>query len=519
LKGVQRLPRPEPGEWREPWTRFPARVILGRKPPELGGVMSDNEKRLHAQAATSSTETASGLTRRRLMQTAAAGGLAGTVLGGLMSATRPARAAGYDPKKYAGTKLSLLMIGGEGNERALNDLLPQFEEETGMKLEVSAPALGPLIEKTVQVLKADSPSFDLVNYLGFLTTQQVGGGYFTRLNDFIDNAEETPPDWDFADFIPGAVENVGRYDLKSHKKGGPDIYGIPALHSGSVIYFYRKDLFDAAGLKPAKTWEEFAAAAKKLHSDKVAGCSFIGANDASLALVDWYTRFITSGGVLMTGDPNGKDFRPQVNSEPGIAALQMLTDALPYAPKNVTQYGFSENVDGFSAGKIAQMIFWSTIAGPVLDPDKSVVADKTGTGPVPAAAGQKARAIQGGWGTGIPKNSDPAKKAAAWHALTWITSKKVNLYYISKYQIDANRMSAFQDPEIVKKFPYVTDSATAIATAETIPTALIDEFFQMNDVMNVEFNKALIGGQDAKTACANVQAKWEEILKKGGHLT
>ena len=37
--------------------------------------------------------------------------------------------------------------------------------------------------------------------------------------------------------------------------------------------------------------------------------------------------------------------------------------------------------------------------------------------------------------------------------------------------------------------------------------------------MNVEFNKALIGGQDAKTACANVQKQWEEVLRKGGHLT
>ena len=40
----------------------------------------------------------------------------------------------------------------------------------------------------------------------------------------------------------------------------------------------------------------------------------------------------------------------------------------------------------------------------------------------------------------------------------------------------------------------------------------------MNDVMNVEFNKALIGGQDAKTACANVQKQWEAILRKAGHL-
>ena len=37
-------------------------------------------------------------------------------------------------------------------------------------------------------------------------------------------------------------------------------------------------------------------------------------------------------------------------------------------------------------------------------------------------------------------------------------------------------------------------------------------------MMNVEFNKALIGDQDAKTACAKVQTQWEDVLRKAGHL-
>ena len=473
--------------------------------------MSDKDLGGSAHAA-----SAHGVSRRALMQNAGAFGLAGALAGGYSGT---AAAAGYDPKKYAGTKLNILMTGDENDHRALGDLLPQLEAETGIKLEITSPALGALIEKTLQNLKADKSSFDLIEYLGFLTTQQVGGGYFEQLNPYIDNASETPPDWDFKDFIPAAMKNVGYYDMKAGAVGqGSDVYGIPALHSGSVIYFYRKDLFDAAGLKPAKTWDEFKAAAQKLHKGNVAGCSFIGANDFSLAAVDWYTRFITTGGVLMSGDPKTKTFKPNVDSPEAINALQMLIDLLPYAPKNVTQYGFAQNVDGFSTGKIAQMIFWSTIAGPVFDKEKSVVGDKTSTGPVPVGAGQKPQAIQGGWGLGIPKNLDPARKAAAWRALTWITNKQVNIYEIKKYQIDANRTSAFQDPELLKEFPYLPDSAAAIADANTIPTCRIPEFFQLNDMMNVEFNKALIGGQDAKAACAAVQKQWESVLRKAGHL-
>ncbi len=96
--------------------------------------------------------------------------------------------------------------------------------------------------------------------------------------------------------------------------------------------------------------------------------------------------------------------------------------------------------------------------------------------------------------------------------------RRSNLYAVEKYQMDANRSSAFADPELLKAFPYLKDSAAAIANADTIPTSRIDEFFQLNDIMNVELNKALIGGQDAKTVCANIQKQWEDLLRKAGHL-
>ncbi len=332
--------------------------------------MREDDKAGKSRPATSTSTAKSGLSRRQVIQAGALG--VSTALVGSMLGTVPGRAAGYDPKKYAGTKLSILMTGDENDHRALGDLLPQLEEETGIKLEITSPALGALIEKTLQNLKGERSSFELIEYLGFLTTQQVGGGYFMQLNDLIADANETPPDWDFADFIPGALKNVGIYDLKTHNVGvGSDVYGIPGLHSGSVIYFYRKDLFDAAGLQPAKTWDDFKASAQKLHSGDVAGCSFIGANDFSLATVDWYTRFITTGGKLMTRRSQRQGFHAAIDTPEGVGALQMLIDVLPYAPKNVTQYGFAENVDGFSTGKIAQMIFWSTIAGPIFDPEKS----------------------------------------------------------------------------------------------------------------------------------------------------
>jgi ABC-type glycerol-3-phosphate transport system substrate-binding protein len=471
-----------------------------------------------ATATAGATPTAAATAAATATPTAAATATAAATETPTAAATATAAAA-FDPMKYAGTKVGILMTGDENDHRALGDKLQALKDETGIELEITSPALGALIEKTLQNLKADKSAFELVNYLGFLTTQQVGGGYFEQLNKYRDDPAETPPDWDFNDFAKSNLSNVGIYDVKAHVLGqGTDLYGIPGLHSGSVVYFYRKDLFDAAGLQPAKTWDEFKAAAEKLNTADVAGCSFIGANDFSLATVDWYTRFITTGGKLMTGSPQTKDFKPNLNSPEAVGALQMIIDVLPFAPKNVTTYGFAQNVDAFSAGKIAQMIFWSTIAGPVFNADTSKVADKTGVTPVPTNGTEKPRAILGGWGVGIPKNADAAKKGAAWRALTWITSKAMNNYETEKYQIDASRNSTFNDPALVAKFPYLPVAGAANASAQVIETSILDDFFALNDAMNVEFNKALIGGQDAKTACANVQTSWEATLRKAGVL-
>ena len=208
-------------------------------------------------------------------------------------------------KKYAGTKVSILMTGDENDHRALADLLPSSRRRPAWSWRSPRRRSARSSRRRCRTSRPTQSSFDLINYLGFLTTQQVGGGYFEQLNAYIDNPEETPPDWDFADFIPAALNNVGIYDMATGKtrRRATTSTAFPACIRGSVIYFYRKDLFEAAGLQPAKTWDEFKAAAQKLHTDDVAGCTFIGANDFSLATVDWYTRFITTGGMLMSGEP------------------------------------------------------------------------------------------------------------------------------------------------------------------------------------------------------------------------
>jgi len=55
------------------------------------------------------------------MRSAGILGLSGAVLGRLPGRymASAAQAATYDPRKYAGAKISLLMVGGEGDDKAI----------------------------------------------------------------------------------------------------------------------------------------------------------------------------------------------------------------------------------------------------------------------------------------------------------------------------------------------------------------------------------------------------------------
>ena len=128
---------------------------------------------------------------------------------------------------------------------------------------------------TWQSLNASEGSFDLINVLGFTVSQFVGGDNYELLQPYLDDPAKTPADYDFADFLEGQLEYVGYFDIPNQQFGGDSLYLIPGLHDGSVIMFYRTDLFEQAGLAPPTNWDEYLAAAQALNSGDVAGTSMI----------------------------------------------------------------------------------------------------------------------------------------------------------------------------------------------------------------------------------------------------
>lgn len=448
------------------------------------------------------------LSRQDFVKRAAALGISATTIGAMLAAAGKA-GAGVNAKPFDGKTVNILVVA-EGDQKGVLDKVGTIKDRFGIDLKVTALAVGPLIEKTNQNVKAKTSSFDLINVLGFTVSSLVGGGFFTPLNSYL-RGPLTPKNYDFGDFAEGQLEYVGYYDVKKQRFGGKTLYLIPGLHAGSVILFYRKDLLKKAGLKAPTSWSSYLAAAKKLNTGGVAGNSMIAkSGDVSMFLVDWFSRFANMGGKLMTGSPQAKNFRPQLTSGPSVRALQHMVDCVEHASEGVLSYDFTLSVDAFAAGKTAMMLMWSTIAGPVYNPKTSKVAKNVDVA-VPPGGG---KAVRGGWGMGIPKNAK--EKDAAWVVLTYLTSKEWERYQTAKYQTDPSRKSTFK--ALQKQYPYLKVAGQEIDRAQILDVAYVPETFELITAAAEEFAAALNGSRSAREACQKAQDRWISILKRGGHL-
>ncbi len=150
--------------------------------------------------------------------------------------------------RYAGQTVSILLVDGERDDLGLRDKLDEIRETMGLEVEVSTLALGALLESNNQNLRADQSAYDIAHILGFSVAGTVGAGLLTPLNDYVGDPSRTPEGYDLPDFPAGQLEYCGYFDVEAGQFGGDDLFLIPGIHSGSVIMYYRPDLYEEAGL-------------------------------------------------------------------------------------------------------------------------------------------------------------------------------------------------------------------------------------------------------------------------------
>lgn len=414
----------------------------------------------------------------------------------------------------AGAEELTIATVNNGDMIIMQKLSPEWEKETGNKLNWVVLEENVLRQKVTTDIATKSGQYDILTIGGYEAPIWGKQGWLEPLDDLGD-------DYDYGDLLA---------PIKTGLTVDGKLYAVP-FYTESSFTLYRKDLFDAAGLKMPEqpTYDQIREFAEKL-TDKskeqyglcLRGKPGWGENMAFLG-----TMINTYGGRWFD-----MDWKPQINSEPWKKAVTDYVDLLTkYGPPGVTSNGFNENQALFSTGHCAMWIDATSAAGRVYDPKQSQVADKTAFTRAPVNVTPNGSSWSWSWNLAIPATSTKAEAAKSF--IKWATSKQYVKTVGEKEGWVAvppgTRKSTYDLPEYQKAAPFADTVLKAILSADpSKPTkdpvpytgvqfVAIPEFQGIGTIVGQQISAALAGQQTVDAALDNAQKQVERDIKKAGY--
>lgn len=388
-------------------------------------------------------------------------------------------------------------LGQHSWSDACMKLVPEFEKETGIKVDLEVYAEQQLSQKLTVMFASGDSEVDV--YL--LRPPQEArllrkNAWCEDLTPYIkDDAE-----YDFADFQPSSIATTNIDGVQTC---------IPIMNESQIIY-YRKDLFEKNGLAVPRTFAELEEAAKKL-TDKPNDFYGIVGRGARSPLVTQFSSYLYGfGGDFM----DVKTRKSRIDTPEFIAAAEYYGRLMrEYGPPGTLNMGWTQAIAVFQQGKAAMYIDASTQYPNLLDPARSKVADKTGIGLFPA--GPKAHKFYDVTCWAIAMSSNSKKKDAAWKFIRWMTDKKRCTVIQGDYAVQGARMSVFRDPAGVKSYPpdMIETFAQTAKYSVGIDRPVVTQVEQARDIIGTVVNVAISGG-NVKAAAAAADKSFQELIDR-----
>lgn len=378
----------------------------------------------------------------------------------------------------------------------LKAAIPEFEQSTGIKVNVESLQESQLTTKLTTEFATGSSSVDV-----FMTRPLQEGKMFHK------NGWYAPvTGYDFSD-LPKNAMNVATF--------GSKVYLVPLVTEWEVLY-YRKDLFQKAGVKVPTTFVELEAAAKKLNDPANGVAGFASRGKGAAAVTQMSSYVYNYGGLYLDKG------RAVFDSKPALDAVKFYGKMLgTYGPQGVTSMSWENIMPLFQAGKVAMWTDASVFYGQIVDPAKSQIpAESVGIATFPAGPKQNTPYIVVSWGMAVAKKTK--NMDAAMQFLTWATSKD-----LAKRAMLANitmaRSSAWADAEVQAKVNKGLVDTRAFAARNGIAfdrpymSAVGEARDRIGELVIASINSSGAGA-DLEKIAANMVAKVNELLEDTGEF-
>lgn len=265
----------------------------------------------------------------------------------------------------------VLLVGGPMYD-PLYGLLPAFERDTGLRVEVVArlphPELNALVRRTFE--RGDGDVDVISTHTKYAPSQAQ---WLAPLDEDL---------YEVADLLPRPAE-LARVD--GHLLQIPRNLDVRLLH-------YRTDLFDDPGertaferrhgrpLAPPRTWSELVETATFFTRPGLFGFLFPGRDSGLFGT--FYELLVGAGGELFDDS-----LSPAFDSPAGVWAAEVITELhhrRRITPRDLARWHYDEISSAFRAGQAAMVCDWPGSYHLYVNPSTCAVADRVGLALLPA---------------------------------------------------------------------------------------------------------------------------------------
>jgi len=417
--------------------------------------------------------------------------------------------AQYLYPKYRGQTV-VISVPAHPHYDAMVKLLPEFTQETGVKVEVDRRQILPMKVKQLQEMAKPQGEFDLICYVVMWKGEYVKKNMIHELTPFLADATLADPAYDIEDIVPCYLENIG---LVGGPRGylagaGAKLYGIPYGAETSILA-YRHDIFTKHKLQPPETYDELQKLLYILRDKEGIGALTSRGKVGHQGVHAWLLHLNPLGGKVFDAQ-----WAPTFNNDAGVKALTLLKEIVDTGPAGILNFGAIEMQNSFLQGQSAMYLDNTGIFGPVKNADVSKIDGKVSYALHPK--GLRYASQSGGLGLAIPLNAKNAN--AGFLLMQWLTSKTQDKA-ISRLGGSPCRQSTIQDPDMVRQFPEYVMLREQLKYSDPDWRPIIAEWDDINvNVLGVAVNEALTGKKSPDQALNDMMPKAIEIMKSGGYL-
>jgi multiple sugar transport system substrate-binding protein len=421
------------------------------------------------------------------------------------------KSAKIDWRQGAGETITVAVIPASYFDNLIA-IAPQFEALTGISVRFEKIPPAQIRQKAV---------IDLTSKTGTYATHAADPMYYSlyAANKWVDSLDPyladpslTDQGWFQSDDIVPAWRSANSVDGK--------LLGVP--YDGEVtLQVFRKDLYEAKGIKPAEDLQTFVSNAAAVHdpNNRVWGAALRGLAGAGQNVYIYSSIFREFGGEWFKGG------RISVNGPEAEAALSWYVDLMrKYAPAAAQNWNWPDIADAFSQGTIGTYIDAHSSASVVNNPEKSKVIGKVAYARWPK--GPSGKRVSSIWNWGFPINAalPEKRKKATWLFIQWAASAETQARTAHRFTGPAkrsgvNRLSVWRDPEYVKLMRGFGDNFVE-ATMESLQNDTdvdwrprVPQWPAIGDTVATAIQSALAGQTSVKAALDDAQKRIEPMMR------